>query len=92
MQILNAENLMQFESIYKFKTFIPLRWTIFVCSYVFLHYQMCTILFQILKELKELKSVKYVFIAHLNTFGSNMFLAIKIMYFEDVVYTKFIYF
>jgi hypothetical protein len=34
---------------------------------------------------KELKCVKFIFITHLNAFGSNVFLALKIMNFEDVV-------
>ncbi len=34
---------------------------------------------------KELKCVKFIFITHLNAFGSNVLLALKIMNFEDVV-------
>jgi hypothetical protein len=36
--------------------------------------------------------VKSIFTTHLNTFGSNMFLAFKIMNFEDVYLKKVIHF
>jgi hypothetical protein len=38
-----------------------------------------------IKRKKGIEMVKFIFIAHLNVFGSNMLLALKIMNFEDVV-------
>jgi hypothetical protein len=35
--------------------------------------------------------VKIVFISHLNTFGSKVFLTLKIMVFESVVLTKIVH-
>jgi hypothetical protein len=35
--------------------------------------------------------MKFIFTTHLNTFGANMFSALKIMNFEDVVLTKVIH-
>lgn len=40
---------------------------------------------------KELKLVKFIFTTHLNIFGSNMFLAVKIMNFEYAVLIKVIH-
>jgi hypothetical protein len=36
--------------------------------------------------------MKFMFTTHLDTFGSNMFLALKIMNFENAVLTKVIHF
>ncbi len=38
----------------------------------------------LLKEQKELKILKFIFIAQFNAFDSTMFLALKIMNFENV--------
>jgi hypothetical protein len=40
----------------------------------------------IMKEKKGIKLVKFIFITHLSAFGSNMFLAMKIMNFENVLF------
>jgi hypothetical protein len=40
------------------------------------------------RKVKELELMKTVFITHFNTFGSKMFLTLKIMDFENVVLTK----
>jgi len=61
---------------------------------------MCTILFKIGKDLniddwklaKKLKLMKFVFSTNLNTFGSNMLLALKIMDSKNVTLTKFFIF
>jgi hypothetical protein len=39
-----------------------------------------------MKEKKGIKLVKFIFITHLSAFGSNMFLAMKIMNFENVLF------
>jgi hypothetical protein len=49
------------------------------------------ILTLVIKKEKELKLVKFIFTTHLNTFGSNTFLALKIMNYEYVVLTKVIH-
>jgi hypothetical protein len=36
--------------------------------------------------------VVFIFVTHLNAFGSNMLLALKIMNFEDALLTKVIHF
>jgi hypothetical protein len=61
---------------------------------------MCTILFKFGKDLnidnwklaKKLKLMKSVFSTNLNTFGSNMLLALKIMDSKNVTLTKFFIF
>jgi len=61
---------------------------------------MCSIAFEIwwrfeygwLKAQNELKLVESIFTTHLNTCGSNMFLAFKIMNFEYVYLRKAIHF
>jgi len=49
------------------------------------------ILTLMIKKEKELKLVKFTFTTHLSTFGSSMFLALKIMNFEYEVLTKVIH-
>jgi hypothetical protein len=45
-----------------------------------------------IKRAKKLDLMKIVFITHLNTFGSKMFLTLKIMDFENMALRKiFIY-
>jgi hypothetical protein len=39
----------------------------------------------VMNEKKEIKLVKFIFTTHLSAFGSNMFLALKIMNFENVL-------
>jgi hypothetical protein len=39
----------------------------------------------IIKERKKIKLVKFIFTTHLSAFGSNMFLAMKIMNFENML-------
>jgi len=36
------------------------------------------------RKKKELKLIKFIFIIHFGTFGSNLFLALKVVNFEDV--------
>ncbi len=43
------------------------------------------------RKAKELELMKIVFITHLNTFGSKMFLTLKIMNFESVTLTKVVH-
>ncbi len=43
-----------------------------------------------IKKEKGLEFMKIVFITHLNTFGSKVFLTLKIMDFENVTLTKVI--
>jgi hypothetical protein len=45
----------------------------------------------IIKKEKGLELMKFVFITHLNTFGSKMFLTLKIMDFENVALTKVVH-
>jgi hypothetical protein len=49
------------------------------------------ILTLIIRRAKELKLMKFVFIPHLSTFGSKMFLTLKIMDFENVILTKVVH-
>jgi hypothetical protein len=49
------------------------------------------ILTLIIKKPKRLELMKIVFITHLSTFGSKMFLTLKIMDFENVVLTKVVH-
>jgi hypothetical protein len=44
-----------------------------------------------IKRAKGLELMKIVFITHLSTFGSKVFLTLKIMDFENVVLTKVIH-
>jgi len=44
-----------------------------------------------IKKPKRLELMKIVFITHLSTFGSKMFLTMKIMDFENVVLTKVVH-
>jgi hypothetical protein len=44
-----------------------------------------------IRKEKGLELMKYFFITHLNTFGSKMFLTLKIMDFGNVVLTKVIH-
>jgi hypothetical protein len=44
-----------------------------------------------IKKAKGLELMKIVFITHLNTFGSKVFLTLKIMDFENVALTKVIH-
>jgi hypothetical protein len=44
-----------------------------------------------IKREKELELLKFVYITNLNTFGSNVFLTLKIMDFENVASTKFVH-
>ncbi len=44
-----------------------------------------------IRRAKGLELMKIVFITHLNTFGSKVFLTLKIMDFENVVLTKVIH-
>jgi hypothetical protein len=41
-----------------------------------------------IKREQGLELMRFLFITHLNTFGSKMFLTLKIMDFESVVLTK----
>jgi hypothetical protein len=41
-----------------------------------------------IRRAKGLELMNYLFITHLNTFGSKEFLTLKIMDFENVVLTK----
>jgi len=43
------------------------------------------------RKTKGLELMKIVFITHLNTFGSKMFLTLKIMNFESVTLTKVVH-
>jgi hypothetical protein len=49
------------------------------------------ILTLIIRRAKRLELMKIVFITHLNTFGSTMFLTLKIMDFENVPLTKIVH-
>jgi len=49
------------------------------------------ILTLIIRRAKGLESMKIIFITDLNTFGSNVFLTLKIMNFENVALTKFVH-
>ncbi len=44
-----------------------------------------------IRKAKGLELMKIVFITHLNTFGSKVFLTLKIMDFENVTLTKVIH-
>jgi len=44
-----------------------------------------------IKKPKRLELMKIFFITHLSTFGSRMFLTLKIMDFENVVLTKVVH-
>jgi hypothetical protein len=44
-----------------------------------------------IRRVKGLKLIKIVFITHLNTFGSKVFLILKIMDFENVALTKVVH-
>jgi hypothetical protein len=48
------------------------------------------ILTLMIRRAKGLKLLNYVFLTDLNTFGSKVFLTLKIMDFENVALTKFI--
>jgi hypothetical protein len=50
------------------------------------------ILTLMIKKSKAIEIDEIHFTTHMNTFDSNMFLALKIMNFEDVVLTKIIHF
>jgi hypothetical protein len=41
-----------------------------------------------IRRAKVFEAMKIVFVTHLNTFGSKVFLTLKIMDFENVVLTK----
>jgi len=43
------------------------------------------------KKAKRLELMKIIFITNLNTFGSNMFLTLKVMDFENVALTKVVH-
>jgi hypothetical protein len=43
------------------------------------------------RKVKGLELMKIIFITNLNTFGSNMFLTLKIMNFENVALTKVVH-
>jgi hypothetical protein len=45
----------------------------------------------IIRRAKGLKLMKIVFITHLNTFGSKVFLTLKIMDFKSVALTKVVH-
>jgi hypothetical protein len=45
-----------------------------------------------IKRQKEFKLTKFMFITHFGAFGLNMFLAYKIVNFENVFSTKIIHF
>jgi hypothetical protein len=49
------------------------------------------ILTLMIRRAKELELMKIVFITYFSTFGSKMFLTLKIMDFENVALTKSIY-
>jgi hypothetical protein len=44
-----------------------------------------------IRKTKRLEPMKFVLIIDLSTFGSNVLLTLKIMDFENVALTKFIY-
>jgi len=44
-----------------------------------------------IKRAKALQLMKFVFITHLNTFGSKVFSTLKIMDFENVPLTKVVH-
>jgi hypothetical protein len=44
-----------------------------------------------IRKAKKLELMKFVFITHLSTFGSKMFLTLKIMDFESVIVTKVVH-
>jgi hypothetical protein len=44
-----------------------------------------------IRKAKGFEFMKIIFITHLNTFGSNVLLILKIMDFEDVVLTKVVH-
>jgi hypothetical protein len=44
-----------------------------------------------IRKAKRLELMKIIFITDLNTFGSNMFLTLKIMDFQNVALTKVIH-
>ncbi len=80
-----------------FKTLKPQKWTfLFYFSNIHFFYQMCTILKNKLEKIltlmirraKGLELMKIIFITNLSTFGSKMFLTLKIMDFENVLLTK----
>jgi hypothetical protein len=75
-----------------FKANNPLEWTIFFSKKQF-HYQISNIPKENLnsddqKRKKQLKFMKFIFTTHLSTFYSNIFLALKIMSFKNVVLTQ----
>jgi hypothetical protein len=49
------------------------------------------ILTLIIRRAKRLELVKFVFVTDLNTFGSNVFLTLKIMDFGNMVLTKVVH-
>jgi hypothetical protein len=53
--------------------------------------QICTILTLMIRKEKGFELMKIIFITNLSTFGSKMFLTLKIMDFENVHVTKVIH-
>jgi hypothetical protein len=82
-----------------FKALKPQEWMILIFSNVFVSYQICTIpsgkmeriLTLMIIRANRLELMKIVYIANFNTFGSNMFLTVKIMDFENVTSTKVVH-
>lgn len=82
-----------------FNTLKPLEWIFFAfCFFFFLsnvHHSLSKlerILTLMIFIKNELKKFKIKFTTHLSIFGSNLFLALKLINFEDVNLTKVIYF
>jgi hypothetical protein len=79
-----------------FKPLKPWKWTILIFFKHFFSlpnvhdsfWKLERILTLIIKKENGLELMKIVYITHLNTFRSNMFLTLKIMDFENVVLTK----
>ncbi len=82
-----------------FNALKPQEWTIFIFfKHLFFlsnvhHYfwKLERILTLMIRKEKGLELMKIIFIIHLNTLGSKMFLTLKIMDFENVALTKVVH-
>jgi hypothetical protein len=96
MQILHLQSLTQIKNVFAYSKHSNLEWIIHVffkrlSSLPNVHhffFKLKKILTLMIRRAKGFELMKIVFITHLNTFGSKVFLTFKIMDFKNVILTK----
>jgi hypothetical protein len=89
MQIDDVTNVIKHSKLWggQFLCFFQTSFFLIKCAHNFFS-KLERIIILMIKRAKELKLANFIFATHLNIFGSNVFLALKVMNFENVFLAK----